>query len=176
MVTLAILCGSAPRGPSPPAAPPPRRGSYSVWFSPPGLSGQAMWDFQSLLGARGVTLEGGGGPPRRGPPLLDGDWTRLRRGLGLVRGGARAFRRLGSRPGEAVAAEQPVGTRSILARRVPSPKGRVGGRSGRPLYLITRGRGWRLSRVRRGTSGAGGGRGVAVEGVRGAGSGRRLQD
>nr|KAF6414658.1 tripartite motif containing 45 [Molossus molossus] len=66
-----------------------------------------MWDFQSLLGARGVTLEGGGGTPRRGPPLSDGDWTRLRRGLGLVRGGARAFRHLGSKPGEAVAAEEP---------------------------------------------------------------------
>lgn len=88
-----------------------------------------MWDFQSLLGAGDVNLEGGGG---LGPPLSDGDWTLLSGGLGLVRGRAGAFQHPGSKPGEAVAAEELVRTRHVPARCVPSPQDRVGGRSGRP--------------------------------------------
>ncbi|XP_036894774.1 tripartite motif-containing protein 45 isoform X2 [Sturnira hondurensis] len=66
-----------------------------------------MWDFQSLLDAGGVTLEGGRGPQRRRPPFFDGDWSRLRRGLGLVRRGTRAVQHLGSTPGKAEATEEP---------------------------------------------------------------------
>lgn len=180
-VTLAVLCCSIPSwlcpAPEPQALPPPRL-RLSVWFSPHGLSGRAkMWDFQSLLGAGGVTLEGDRGPQRRRPPLSDGDWSCLRRGLGLVRRGTRASQHLGSTPGKAVATKEPVRLAAFYPRCVPSPKGRVGGRRGRPPTSSRGARGALVAcraRVQWGGGGAGSGAGVSSGGLEGCrGPGRR---
>lgn len=126
--------------------------------------------FPKLIGCRWCYSGGWRGLQRQGPPLSDGDWARLSSpGLGLVRGGARVVGQLGPKGGEAVATEEPVGSRRSLVRRVPSAEGPVEGRSGRRPYLITRGRAWHLSWGGRGTSGAGGGRRLVVEGDGGAG-------
>lgn len=135
-----------------------------------------MWDFQSLLGAGGVTLEGGQGPQRRRPPLSDGDWSRLRRGLGLVRRGTRAFQHLGSTPGKTVTSEEPVG----LADFSPAacPPGRAGsgeGAGGAPPHHGGEGGACRVSGA--GPVGGGGRRGGSSGGLEGCrGPGRRQQD
>lgn len=128
-----------------------------------------MWNFQALLGAAGVTLVGGRAPggegrPSRtviGLPYVDPDWDWCEE--------ARASGHLGPGCWGGGGHREAGGTRSSHARRLRSAQGRVEGRRRRPPHLITQRRGRRLSRVGRGASRAGGGRGVVVEGVRGAG-------
>lgn len=87
-----------------------------------------------------------------------------------MRGGARAFGHRGPRCWGSGGQPGAGGTHSFFAGRVRSAHGRVGGRSKRPPPPPHHaGAGVALVACRAGASGAGGGRGVVVEGVRGSG-------
>lgn len=105
-----------------------------VWSlpSPSEWTGEDV-EFPNLIGCWWCHSVGRRGPQRRGPPFSDGDWTPPSRpGLGLGRGGARAFGHLGQWCWGGGGHRGVDGTHSFLARRVPSAQGRVEGRSRRP--------------------------------------------
>lgn len=114
-----------------------------------------MWNFQSLLDAGGVTLEAAGLAAATAA-LSDGDWSRLQVAPGLVRGGARAVRAPWTEGWGGGGNREAGGGSQLLVRRVLHG-GPGGKKERRTPKCITRGREWQLSRVGRGTSGAGGG-------------------
>ena len=113
-------------------------------------------EFPKLIGCWWCHSGGRRGSQRRRLPLSDGDWSRLSSpGIGARRGQSR---RAPWTEGWGGGGNREAGGGSQLPCPPRAFRGGPGGKKERRTpKLITRGREWQLSRVGRGTSGAGGG-------------------